>query len=223
MRVLSLLMVLLLIPVSAQRVEEISNLNLSVFVNDKAHLRYEFTIKNLIDKPLVPGIGEIRLQKVEPAKLLVIPIPFTEERKAVKVENLKAYSGNMNFKTGYEEKEGYSVVYYEIWYPIEPYGERNVVLEFDADLVDRGILFKSITIPVGGDMDIKNLRVSISSNWSSCYLEPKELNAVPANHIAFVTAEFSVLPLPLLPVRGYLLFWGILIGIMLLLLIWLRK
>lgn len=223
MKFILLLLILLIIPASAQRVEEISNLNLSVIVDEKAHFRYEFTLKNLLDKPLVPGIGEIRLQKLEPSKILFIPIPFTEERKAVKVENLRAYSGNMNFKTSFEEREDYSVIYYEIWYPIEPYGERSIVLEFDADLVDSGILFKSVTVPVGGDMDIRNIRININSDWNTCYFESADLNSVPANHLAFVTAEFSILPLPSLPVRGYVLFWSVVIVTLAFLLVWLRK
>lgn len=211
MRLASLLLILLIIPACAQKVEEISNLELKVFVDEKAHFRYEFTLKNLLDKPLVPGIGEIRLQKVEPVKILFIPIPFTEERKPVKVDNLRAYSGNMNFKTSYEERGDYSVIYYEIWYPIEPYGEKSVVLEFNADLVDRGILFKSVTVPIGGDIEMKNVKIDIKSNWNTCYVEYGDLNSIPANHLAFVTAEFSILPLPMLPIRGYLIFWGLVI------------
>lgn len=208
MRLFLILLILLIVSVSAQKVEEITNLNLTVLVDSKAHLKYEFTLKNLIDKPLVPGIAELRLQKVEPFKPLGIPIPFTEQRSAVKVENLRAYSGNMNFKTSFEEKEDFSVIYYEIWYPIEPYGEMRVVIEFDADLVDRGILFKSVTVPVGGDLDIKNINLDIRADWSTCYIEPKELKSIPADHLAFVTAEFSLLPLPMLPLRGYIVFWG---------------
>lgn len=211
MKLLPIFLLLIIITVSAQRVEEITNLNLTALVSDKVHFRYELTIKNLIDKPLVPGVCEIRLQKVKPIDLFIIPIPFTEERKAVKVENLRAYSGNMNFKTSFEEKEDFSVIYYEIWYPIEPNGEMQVVLEFDADLVERGILFKSVTVPVGGDVDIRNINLDIRSDWNTCYIEPKELKSIPAGHLAFVTAEFSLLPLPMLPIRGYILFWGFVI------------
>ncbi|MDI9609885.1 MAG: hypothetical protein QXQ38_06945 [Archaeoglobaceae archaeon] len=211
MRFFTILLILLIASASAQKVEEITNLNLTVLVDNKAHFKYEFTIKNLIDKPLVPGISEMRLQKVEPINFLIVPIPFTEHRSAVKVDNLRAYSGNMNFKTSFEEKEDYSIIYYEIWYPIEPYSEMRLVLEFDADLVDQGILFKSVTVPVGGDVDIRNINLDIRSDWKTCYIEPKELKSIPAGHLAFITAEFSLLPLPMLPIRGYILFWGFVI------------
>ncbi|MFN3383461.1 MAG: hypothetical protein ACK401_01025 [Archaeoglobaceae archaeon] len=186
---------------------EIEEMKVSVFVTEKAHLKYEIKLKNKIDKPIVPGISELRLQKVENPKLLFFSIPIGEYRKAVEVENLKAYSGNLNFKSSTEHFNDYTAIYYEVWYPIEPYGERVVTIEFDANLVDHGLIFKSITIPVGGDVDVRSLDLDISSDWKLCYFEGI-VDSVPANHIAFITAEFSILPLPLLPFRGYVLFWG---------------
>ncbi|MEM1998978.1 MAG: hypothetical protein QW127_04150 [Archaeoglobaceae archaeon] len=200
---------------------EIEEMKISVFATDKAHLKYEIKLRNTIDKPIVPGISELRLQKVENTKLLFFSIPIGEQRKAVEVENLRAYSGNLNFKASFEHFEDYTTIYYEIWYPIEPYGEKNVIVEFDADLVDHGLIFKSLTIPVGGDVDIKKLDLDINSDWKLCYLEG-DVTSVPSNHIAFITAEFSILPFPLLPFRGYVLFWGsllILIAILALLLV----
>lgn len=82
----ALLILLLLIsatPIAnAQKVEEISDFKVNVYLNSKAHVRYDITIKNLIDKPVVPGIGEIRLQKMQPVKLGFLSIPFTEQRVA---------------------------------------------------------------------------------------------------------------------------------------------
>ncbi|MCX8172349.1 MAG: hypothetical protein N3D09_01885 [Archaeoglobaceae archaeon] len=189
---------------------EISDMKVSIYVGEKANFKYNLTIKNLIDKPIVPGISEIRLQKLETAKILVFPLPFGEERRAAKVENLKAYSGNMNFKIYSETHGNYTAIYYEVWYPIEPYGEKDLTIEFEADLVDKGLLFKSISIPFGSDTDIKRLELNFSSDWKLCYLEG-DIRSIPANHLAFVTAEFSLLPLPMLPLRGSTLFWGMLI------------
>jgi len=212
---LILLITLLLIQPAFGAVMEISEMKISVHVAEKAHFKYEITLKNLIDKPLVPGISELRLQKVENLKLLVFPLPLGEKRAGVDIENLRAYSGNMNFKSYYEKHEEYSSIYYEIWYPIEPLGEKKIVVEFDADIVDRGLLFKSITFPVGSDIDVRDLQISISSDWNLCYREG-EVKSIPANHIAFFAAEFSLLPLPMLPIRGYLFFWGIVFTVALL-------
>ena len=211
MRCLIPLIILLLAHTASGAVIEISEMNVHVHIAEKAHFRYEITLKNLIDKPLVPGISEIRIQKVESPRLLIFPLPIGESRKDVEIENLKAYSDNMQLKSYYEKHGDYSSIYYEFWYPIEPFGERKVVVEFDADIVDKGLLFKSITFPVGSDIDVKKLQTSITSDWNLCYTEGK-IETIPANHIAFFTAEFSLLPLPMLPFRGYLLFWGIVLA-----------
>ncbi|MCS7144787.1 MAG: hypothetical protein NZ879_07185 [Archaeoglobaceae archaeon] len=208
-----LILIALLISSGSAGVIEISKMEISVNVTDKAHLKYDITFRNLIDKPLVPGISELRLQKIESTKILFFPIPFGEQRKALNVENLKVYSGEMNFKAYSENHGNYSTIYYEIWYPIEPFGDKSVTIEFDADAVDKGILFKSITIPIGGDIDIKNVEILLNSDWKLCYREG-DIRMVPAEHLTFLTAEFSLLPLPMLPIRGYFLFWGTLIAIL---------
>lgn len=201
---------ILILPVSAQRVGEISEMKVEIFVAEKAHFKYELTLKNLVNNPVVFGDSEIRLQKVEPVKFL-IPIPFTERTSAVVVENLRAYSENMNFQTEFENAGDYSVIHYRVWYPVEPQGTMKVIIEFDADIVDKGLIFKSITVPVGGDFDIKNVEILVNSDWHLCYFE-EGARKVPAGSITFYTAEFSALPLPMLPVRGYVLFWGIVIA-----------
>ncbi|MCS7118814.1 MAG: hypothetical protein RMH75_02080 [Archaeoglobaceae archaeon] len=214
---LAFFLIIMLIKISSAGIIEISEMDLSIFVKDKAHFRYEMTLKNLVDKPLVPGISELRLQKVESSKLFIFPLPFGEKRGAVELENLKAYSGDMYFKVYSENRGEYTTVYYEIWYPIEPLGERKIILEFNADLVERGLLFKSVTVPIGGDIDIKKVKLNLTSDWKLCYLE-RGGDTIPANHIAFLTAEFSLLPLPLLPIRGYILFWGSIIFLIILIL-----
>ncbi len=230
-RVWVIIALFLILPtVQAQKVEEISSFKITVDVNSLAHVRYDVTLKNLIDKPVVPGIGEIRLQKAEPIKVAPFSVPFTEERKPVKVTNAKAYSENRNFKVTVEEKDDYTLIVYEIWYPIEPKGEMNFTVEYDADIVDSGLLFKSVTIPVGTDTDIRNLEITVNSDWKLTYAEPPASNSpmwrgsIPAGGIAFYTAEFSILPLPILPVRGYVVFWGTLLALAaILLLIRLRR
>ncbi|WP_202318556.1 hypothetical protein [Archaeoglobus neptunius] len=214
-----LLLVLIAIPaVQASSVEEISNFKITVKIDGTAHVRYDITIKNLIDKPVVPGIGEIRLQKVQPLKIGFLSLPFTEERVPVKVRNLKVYSEGKEFKSSVEDRGDYTTIVYEIWYPIEPHKSLNFTVEYDADIVDSGILFKSVTIPVGADTNIRKLEINVDSSWKLCYTEPKSsgsnplwTGSIPAGGIAFYTAEFSILPLPMLPVRGYIAFWGTLL------------
>ena len=218
MRAILIAMLIAMLPVNGA-VEEISNLKIHVKINDSTHVRSEITIKNIVNNPIVPGVGEIRLQKVSSKKIWIIPIPFTEERSAISVKNVKAFtSDGRKIDTDVLYAEEYTVIQYQIWYPIEPQKVFTFYIEYDSpDLIDRGILFKSVTIPVGADVGIERLEMSVDSDWKLCYANPKMSSGewtarIPANSIAFFTAEFSILPLPILPVRGYILFWGLILA-----------
>ncbi|WP_457549981.1 hypothetical protein [Archaeoglobus sp.] len=212
------------------KVEEISNYKITVNT-DNGHVKCEITIKNLINNPVVPGVGELRLQKQEPRKILIFPIPNTNVAKTINVSNVKAYSGKMSIPVKVIYKKDYTVIQYEIWTPIEPKKSFSFTIEFDApELVDRGILFKSVTIPIGADVDIAHLELKPVSSWHLCYASPKMnddrwIAKIPANHMEFFTAEFSSLPLPMLPVRGYVAFWGSLMIIILIIavVVWLKR
>jgi hypothetical protein len=213
-----LALVMFVVPSSAVivKVEEISSYNITVDA-DNGHVKCEITVKNLVNNPVVPGIGELRLQKQEPKKILIFPIPNTNVAKPINVSNVKAYSGETSIPVKVIHKEDYTVIQYEIWTPIEPKKTFSFTIEFDApELIDKGILFKSVTIPVGADVDIAHLELKPVSSWHLCYANPKMNNnhwiaKIPADHIAFFTVEFSILPLPMLPIRGYITFWGVLI------------
>ncbi len=214
----ALILTLATLPVNAVivKVEDISSYEMVVNA-DSGHVRCTITLRNLVNNPIVPGIGELRLQKQEPQKVAFIPLPNTRVVKAVNVTNVKAYSGKTKIPVKVFYRNNYTVIQYEIWRPIEPKGTYTFTLEFYAeDLIDKGILFKSVTIPVGADVDIEELKLKAVSNWHLTYTEPNTngncwIAKIPADHIAFFTAEFSLLPLPKLPVRGYVAFWGALI------------
>jgi len=196
------------------KVEEISDYKIYINITSDSdvEVKNEITLRNLIDKPLVPGIGEIRLQKSHPMKVGFISVPFTEVKEKVKVKDVRGYSGKTNINVRVEDEGDYTSIFYEIWQPIEPKGEYKFIIEYSADLIERGIFFKTLKMPVGSDVDIRNLEIFVNSDWRLTYSEPEMDNSwhasIPANHIAFFTAEFSVLPLPELPIRGYMVFWG---------------
>jgi hypothetical protein len=210
--VLAIILISLTLPVvSSQpiKVEEISNYVIDVNVSgDGVHVKNVITLKNTVDKPLVPGIGELRLQKATPEKIGIIPIPFTEKRSAIKVEKVKAYTDdgrNINVRVIY--KENYTVIEYQIWYPVEPKGELTFVIEyFSPDMVEKGILFKDVSFPVGADVDIRNIEVKFNSDWNLVYVENTR-GAIPAKHMTFFTAEFSILPLPNVGIKWSVTFW----------------
>jgi hypothetical protein len=195
-------------------VEKISDYSIVVDVDENpANIKDVITIQNLVDYPLVPGIGELRLQKQGPKKLGIIPIPFTKENAPIEVQNLKGYYSlgggkTTPMKTYVKYYENYSIIYYEIWEPIEKKGNITIIIEYNADVVDSGVLFKTVSIPIGCDMDIDNLNIKFNSKCSQTYQEPQGSNfRVPKNTLFIVNSEFSVLPLPKLPTYGYVLLW----------------
>ncbi|MBW9223284.1 hypothetical protein KKP90_01610 [Methanothermococcus sp. SCGC AD-155-E23] len=196
-------------------VMKISNFTVVIDVDrDPQHIFYNITLQNLVDYPLVPGIVELRLQKQEPKKLWIIPLPFEKEVKPIKVENLKGYYSfdRVNWipmKTYVEYHNNYSVIKYEIWEPIEKKSNITVSLEYDAHILEDGILFKTLSIPFGSNMDIEHLKVRFVTNkYSQTYqYPPGDTFKVPKDSLLMINAEFSILPLPKLPTYGYLLFW----------------
>ena len=209
-----LLMMMTIITQSYADVEKISEYSITVNVDENpTYIKDTITIQNLVDYPLVPGIGELRLQKQGPKKLGIIPIPFTKENTPIEVQNLKGYYSlgggkNVPMDTHVIYYENYSTIYYEIWEPIEKKGNITIIVEYNADVVDNGILFKTVSIPVGCDMDVDNLNIKFNSKNSQTYQEPQGNNfRVPKNTLFIVNSEFSVLPLPELPTYGYVLLW----------------
>jgi len=194
---------------------KISNFKVVVDVDrDPQHITCNITLQNMVNYPLVPGIVEFRLQKQEPKKLWIIPLPFDKEVKPVKVENLRGYYSfdgvqKIPMKTYVEYYNNYSVIKYEIWEPIEKRSNITIFLEYDADILDDGILFKTLSIPVGCNMDIDHLNVKfVTKEYTQTYQHPPgDTFKVPKDTLMMINAEFSILPLPKLPTYGYIVFW----------------
>ncbi|NOZ59211.1 MAG: hypothetical protein GXO66_06520 [Euryarchaeota archaeon] len=192
------------------KVIAISNYTLEVNVNEKVHVKNTITVKNLIGSPIVPGIGELRLQKRSPAKVLFFSIPFTENSQPVRLEGVRAYTGDgREIPVNVSDEGDYTKITYEIWYPIEPGQEFTFTVEYESeDLAERGILFRDISIPVGSDMEIQSITAKFRSSWKAVYTgeAPRSL---PAGGIAFYTAEFSPLPLPTIGIRWSVFLWSL--------------
>ncbi|HID47555.1 MAG TPA: hypothetical protein EYH15_02245 [Methanothermococcus okinawensis] len=196
-------------------VMKISNFTVIIDVDrDPQHIIYNITLQNMVDYPLVPGIVEFRLQKQGPKKLWIIPLPFEKEVKPLEVKNLKGYYSfdgvnKIPMKTYVEYYNNYSIIKYEIWEPIERRSNITIFLEYDTHILEDGILFKTLSIPVGSNMDIEHLNIKfITNRYSKTYQYPSgDTFKVPKDTLLMINAEFSILPLPKLPTYGYLLFW----------------
>ncbi len=192
-------------------VESISNYTMDLYVNQSnVHVVSHITLKNNINQPIVPGLGEIRLQKKGFKKILGIPLPIGEEVSPINISNLKIYTNKGNIKYSFDESGGYSIIHYEIWKPINPGDTFTFVVEYDSkDLIDEGLFFKTISIPIGSDITIDHLKINVISDLNPTYKDPPGVweGAVPAGGLMFYSIELSPLPLPLLPLPGYMLFW----------------
>lgn len=201
----------LLTPVLGQpKVEAISlyRMDIQIEGND-VHVVTVITLKNLIDKPLVPGIGEVRLQKISPRKILIFPIPGTEKREAVNVENVKAQTlDGRTIQTRVMNNKTYTVIQYEIWYPIEPKKNLTFVLEYTMkDLIEGGILFREVDIPIGADLDISSIRINVTADAHVTYSKTPE-KGIPAGYISFAEYEISSLPFPEVGYKWSNILWG---------------
>lgn len=214
--------------VHSMDVMKISNYTVNVDVDkNPQHITYNITLQNMVNYPLVPGISEFRLQKQEPEKLWIIPIPFNKEVKPLKVENLKGYYSfdgvhRLPMKTYVEYYNNYSIIKYEIWEPIERRGNLSIFIEYDANILDEGILFKTLSIPVGCSMDIDHLQVRFNTkDYSQTYQNPPGDNfKVPKNSLIIINSEFSIISLPTLPTYGYIIFWLIIFTLLLIILVY---
>ncbi|WP_457555069.1 hypothetical protein [Candidatus Pyrohabitans sp.] len=194
------------------KVISISNYTLDVKVGEKVAVKNTITVKNLIGSPIVPGIGEIRLQKRSPTKVLFFSIPFTENPEPVSVNGVRAYTGDgKQIPVNVTSEGDYTSIRYEIWYPVEPGREFTFVVEYESEeLAERGILFSDVSIPVGSDMEIQsiNARFHPASGWKMVY-SGRAPGRLPAGGIAFYTAEFSPLPLPDVGIRWSVFLWSL--------------
>ncbi len=217
---LSILLVLALTAINSSnayaqiiKVEEISDFTVEIKIMEKeVHTKNIITLRNLINKPLVPGIGEIRLQKKSPKKIFIFQIPFTEEVSEVKIKNLKAYTKNgRDITVRIENRGDYTAIVYEVWYPIEPKKELTIIVEYTSpDFVESGIFFKEILIPIGTDTDIKNVNVKLMTDLNIVYTYIPA-KSIPAGGIIFYSAELSSLPLPNIGIKWANIIWSILL------------
>jgi hypothetical protein len=116
--------------------------------------------------------------------------------------------------------------------PIEPYQTLTVILEYDSpDIVERGLLFNTVQYPFTTSsipVDKAVVEVAIDNGHVTYSNEKPVVNG--ANYVWEkpqlgmdswgVALEYSILPLPLLPISGGMLFWSILIVICLIWVAW---
>lgn len=215
-------------------VEVFSEDRVHLDIGDTTHVTRTLVIKNEIDKPIVPGIITIVLQKQTPEKIGPVAIPFTSVVKPLKVMNVKARMGDgaeiKDVKV--TETENSTIIQYGAWVPIEPKQTLTVILEYDSpDIVEKGLLFSTLQYPFTSssipvekaiiETSIKSGHITYSSekptiNGNTYVYENSSLGMNSWG----VALEYSILPLPLLPISGSTLLWGIILLACLIWVVW---
>lgn len=216
-------------------VESFNEDNIHMDIGDITHVTRTLVIQNHIDKPVVPGQITINLQKKSPQSIGPIAIPFTDTVKPLNVTNVKARLGDGTLITDINvtQTENATVIRYGVWAPIEANGTLTVILEYDSrDIVDKGILFNTVGYPFSASnvpTDKAVIEISLNDGHATYFSEtPKSTGAayvwenddVDTANPWSVSMEYSMLPLPLLPLSSSMIFWGIILLVCLGWVIW---
>lgn len=203
-------------------------------IGDTTHVTRTLIIENEINKSVVPGMITLILQKQSPDKLGPVSIPFTSSVRPMNVTNVKAKMGDGTEISDVRvtETKNSTIIQYGAWVPIEPYQTLTVILEYDSpDIVERGLLFNTVqypfttsSIPVEKaivEAAINNGHVTYSNEkpvvYGDNYVWEKPQLGMDSWGVAL---EYSILPLPLLPISGGMLVWGVLLVICLIWVAW---
>ncbi len=206
-------------------VETFSEDRVHLDIGDTTHVTRTLVIKNEIDRPIVPGIITLELQKQSPEKIGPVAIPFTTVVRPLKVMNAKARMGDGTEIKDVKvtETNNSTIIQYGAWVPIEPKQTLTVILEYDSpDIVEKGLLFSTLEYPFTSssipvekaivETSIKNGYVTYSSEKptinGNAYVWEKPSLGMDSWDVAI---EYSILPLPLLPISGSTLLWGIIL------------
>ena len=186
---------------------------------DSAHVKESLSIKNVIDKPIVPGYAYTTLKSSSQNEVFGIPIPG-KKTNPIEIKNVKVtFDGKQLNDVLVTQGDESTVIRYGLWSPISPGGSMTVELEYDSsDFVDRGLLFTQGYYPIAANIPINNAVINLELQDGShvTYSNSKssksdELTTWTKESLGtdewLLKYEYSKLPLPTSPVRWSLMFW----------------
>jgi hypothetical protein len=240
--ILVVLSILLLSSIPAVHAASQPLVVVEVFKQDKVqldlgevtHVTRTLTIENDINYSIVPGMITLSLQKQSPDTLGPIPIPFTNIIRPLNVTNVTAMmaDGTPLTDVNVSVVNDSTVIQYGVWVPIDPGQNITVILEYDSpDIVDSGLLFNNVEYPfTSSSIPVEDAMVEANVNGGhvtyasekptmngSTYVWEQPQLGMDSWSVSF---EYSALPLPLMPVSGSMLLWGLIILICLIWVAW---
>lgn len=188
----------------------------------------ELTIKNVIDKPVVPGYGYISLSKEQSSTVFGLPLPIEGDLMGLKIRDVSARLDDGTRVTDIlvTEEERATNVRYGFWTPVMPGECRTIIIEYTTDeIVEKGLLFDHITYTVQpSSIPIKNalIRADLGGNRHVSYSSNPPVSA--GNPVTWTQSgledgtwqldfEYSSLPLPRSPVKWANINLGLVFGI----------
>lgn len=229
MKLLGILLLLSLVTgsCSAQTVVEVfDKFDVKITLNgDSAHIRETITIKNVIDKPIVPGYAYTTLKTSSQKNVMGIPISG-KKTGPVDISNVVVtFDGNQISDVLVTRTNESTDIRYGLWFPISPGESRTVVVEYDSPgFVDKGILFTQGYYPIDANIPINGAEITLELPDGS-HVTYSNSRPSRSNHIAVWTREhvgtddwllkyeYSSIPLPTLPIRWSVMLWIMMLGI----------
>lgn len=203
-------------------------------IGDITHVTRTIIIQNHINNSVVPGDITMSLQKMSPQRIGPISLPFTDTLKPFKVTNVTAMFGDGTPITDINvtQTDNATVIRCGAWVPIEANGMLTIVLSYDSpDIVDKGILFNAVEYPFStASVPTDKAIIEATINGHATYFSETPVNSggvytwendhVDQSNPWSVNMEYSMLPIPVLPLSSSMIFWGIIIIICLAWVVW---
>ena len=174
--------------------------------NGLLHVVKEMTLKNIGPSPVIPGELHFRMYEKD-----------ADDEKASSITGYSAkghYNNDLAIKKFDHASQTELVI--DIWEPILPGFIYSFKIEYDIGFKPKGILFYDISLPEERTtIPIQNqlYELSVPSNRHITYTVGGKVsdNTVTWENVDAPKVEYSLLPLPRLPLKGVNLFWFTLI------------
>lgn len=178
------------------------NTNAKITENGKLHVVKELTLKNVGRSPIIPGELHFRMYEKD-----------GKDEKASTITGFTA-SGHYNDILSVQKYDyaSQTELIIDIWEPILPGFIYNFKVEYDVEFKPKGILFYDLALPEEKTtIPIQNqiYELTIPENKHITYTVGGKVsdNKVVWNNVDSPQLEYSILPIPLLPIKGVNVFW----------------
>jgi hypothetical protein len=192
-----------------------------------ARITEELTIKNVIDKPVVPGYGYISLSKEESSGFFGLPFSSKGAARGLDVRDISVKQGGSQITDVLVKEEGnVTTIRYGFWTPVMPGESRTIIIEYTTDdIIEKGLLFDHITYTVQpSSIPIENssIRVDLGDNRHVSYSSypPESTGDMVTwersslkDEAWILDFEYSFLPIPCSPIKWANISWGLMFGI----------